>query len=171
MHFNADDANRRTPLPISLKRRWPTTVLACLLVPVGSAIGAVGIYFWTPLTLEGPFADRAEGAFLLLVFLSLAYFTIVFPTAAYRVRFYEQGVWQLSWRGPRFVPWSRVRRASFDSVKGHLSLNLFFGRLSFVRVPLDDYRLSATLYREIVRRVPVAPDCADIFAQRLEDAK
>jgi hypothetical protein len=162
------DYERRTPLALDLRPRASTRALTIVFGLFAAAVAA--LRYWAPRLLHGSFGDRAEGAYLLLLFLALAYFAVLLPTGPYRLRFYEQGVWHLSWRGPRFVRWDRVRRASFDVHKGHVSINLWYGRLSFVRVPLDDYRKPATLYAEITRRLPVAPDQGSHFASRLSDA-
>jgi hypothetical protein len=166
----AIDYESRTPLAVDTSVRRSTVILirVFMVLPIGVAIA--GLRFFAPTILTGTtLGDRVEAAYITLLFLGFGYTFGMFFTTPYRLRFYEQGVWQLSWRGARFVPWTDIRRASLSRARRMIDLNLFMGGVRWIRIPLTDYQYDAKVFRAIESRLPVPVAHAEYYMQFLSD--
>ncbi|HEX8127483.1 MAG TPA: hypothetical protein VF527_00040 [Pyrinomonadaceae bacterium] len=142
--------------------------LSVVFTLVFGTVAVVNVYrqLRDPSSLGDVFGWLATSAVTCACVVLLLYYT----TAVYRISFYEAGVVTLGFGGRRFVPWDTVRGASINRFKGTVELALRAdGRRFPVSVPLTSYRRSATLFREVSKRLPVEINDPNNIASLLTD--
>lgn len=97
-------------------------------------------------------AEAAAAALFMAAAFGLLVSYLLLP---FRLRFTEEGLRRWTLFGPRFVPWSAVKKAQIGSYRGYYALELWVTRRRWVCVPLLEYRRGAALLDEIRRRLPV----------------
>jgi hypothetical protein len=101
---------------------------------------------------EGAFGEVAAGGAAYVLGAALV---VYWERAAWRIRFGEDGLRILTWRGRRSLPWASVTSATLYHYRGAYLLDLWSGRFRVVVVPLYGWRRQDRLLEEIRARVPV----------------
>lgn len=151
---------RRTGIYVSLG------IIFVIYTPLGVGISYAYI---RELMEEFSWKTLAAYAWLITFYLSLALLVVLAVTNAFWIRFEEDGVWALTFRGRRFFPWNTVSDAYVLSVKGGYSLCVVSSKGIF-SIPLDGFSKQASLVRAIEKRTNLRVRIPDFLRERIIDA-
>lgn len=152
-------------------KRLVLPVLIIVVVVFLPPLGLMGYWFGRDWQSSEPRGDLLAGGLLVagwvLGFALLMFYVVL---GSLRTRLLEVGVRVWMWRGWREFYWRDVRAAKVTSQKGSvMTLVLNYGGLRRVRICLNDYRRSRSLFEAIRARLPVPVKVHDFQLANLRD--
>ena len=115
--------------------------------------------------VAGAAAAASLGAMWLFGFAVIVLYALI---GERRFRFFDRGIHAFTWRGWQWFAFDEVQRAELSVFKGNVSLVLRFGRWRFLEIPIISFEASASLLREIEKRLRVPVLGSASLRQRLD---
>lgn len=111
---------------------------------------------------------------LRIFFITIAYFLVALFILFYgvfgqnRFKFEETGIKVLTWRGWQFFKWKSVETAFLTDLRRNVDLVLY-ARGRYLIIPLNSFKRSETLFREVVKRVNVFISATEMQLARIKE--
>jgi len=152
-------------------KRLVLPVLIIVVVVFLPPLGLMASWFVRELRSSEPGGDLLAGGLLVggwvLGFALLMFYVVL---GSLRTKLLEDGIRVRMWRGWREFHWRDVRAAKVTSQKGAvMTLVLNYGGMRRVRICLNDYRKSRSLFEAIRARLPVPVKVHDFQLASLRD--
>lgn len=155
--------SRRKLDEIDFEPRSPARMLLIFAFLYGLGVGSLLLSVGIKLINGGApwWINLLRISFLIVGYLLAAAFILFYGILGpRRFKFQEDGIKVLTWKGWQFFNWKEVKEAFLTDLRGNVDLVLYTNKRRYIVIPLNSFKRSETLFKEIVQKTDLYIDAS-----------